>query len=84
MKFERFKSRGSVVFDKDHMNQLLDSLEDSKDSLNDMLNSRHVAPLQDEAAVWSLKLNEVSEVLEEVTFIILSCIYSLVYSHKTV
>lgn len=66
IKFQAFKSRGFVVFDKHCINNLLDSLEDSKTTLSTMLTSKYVKPLRDEAAAWSLKLNEISEVLEEV------------------
>lgn len=58
------------MFDRDRMNNLLDSLEDSKTTLSTMLTSKYVKPLHEEAASWSLKLNEVSEVLEEVTIIV--------------
>ena len=54
------------------MNNLLDSLEDSKTALSVMLTSKHVKPHRNEAASWSLKLNEVSEVLEEVD----NCFYN--------
>uniref|UniRef100_A0A7M5WW14 Dynein heavy chain linker domain-containing protein n=1 Tax=Clytia hemisphaerica TaxID=252671 RepID=A0A7M5WW14_9CNID len=65
LKFQSFKSRGLVLFDQDHMNHLLDTLGDAKTTLSAMLTSKYVKPLREEAATWSLKLDEVSEVLEE-------------------
>ena len=66
LKFQSFKSRGTVLFDHVHMNHLLDTLGDAKTTLSAMLTTKYVKPLREEAATWSLKLDEVSEVLEEV------------------
>lgn len=63
--FERYKSRGLMIFNKDHMDHLLDTLEEGKSSLITMLASKYIKPLKEETAAWSIKLNEVGEMLEQ-------------------
>lgn len=48
------------------MDHLLDTLEEGKSSLITMLASKYIKPLKEETAAWSIKLNEVGEMLEQV------------------
>jgi len=64
------------------MNILLDTLGDAKTSLSTMLTSKYVKPLREEAATWSLKLDEVSEVLQEVSIVKFDLFFFLIFCLK--
>ena len=68
-KFDRYKGRGSVIFEKGNMNRIMQVLEDGKISLTSMFSSKHVKPFREEAASWTVKLNEISGVIEQVSCI---------------
>ena len=69
--FEIFKNRGLVSLSHSNSEHLLDLLEDAQATLALMLTSRHIGPLRDEAAAWAIKLKEISEVLEQVSALIM-------------
>ncbi|XP_053397319.1 dynein axonemal heavy chain 5-like isoform X6 [Mercenaria mercenaria] len=62
--FEHYKRRGPIYLDKVFTERLLEQLEDAQALLANMLTSRYIGPLRDEAASWAEKLKEVAEVLE--------------------
>ncbi|XP_052807484.1 dynein axonemal heavy chain 5-like isoform X7 [Mya arenaria] len=62
--FEPYKRRGPIYLDKVSTERLLEQLEDAQALLANMLTSRYIGPLRDEAASWAEKLKEVAEVLE--------------------
>ncbi|KAJ8314952.1 hypothetical protein KUTeg_007102 [Tegillarca granosa] len=62
--FEHYKKRGPMFLDKAFTERLLEQLEDAQALLANMLTSRYIGPLRDEAASWAEKLKEVAEVLE--------------------
>ncbi|KAL5009692.1 hypothetical protein ScPMuIL_011997 [Solemya velum] len=64
LSFEHYKRRGPVYLDKVFTERLLEQLEDAQALLANMLTSRYIGPLRDEAASWAEKLKEVAEVLE--------------------
>lgn len=64
LSFENFKKRGPMYLDKAFTQRLLEQLEDAQALLANMLTSRYIGPLRDEAASWAQKLKEVAEVLE--------------------
>ena len=66
-KFDRYKGRGNVIFEKGNMNRIMQVLEDGKMSLTSMFSSRHMKPFREEAASWTVKLNEISGVIEQVS-----------------
>ena len=62
--FENYKKRGPIYLDKASTERLLEQLEDAQALLAQMLTSRHIGPLREEAASWAEKLKEVAQVLE--------------------
>ena len=64
LNFEQYKKRGPIYLDKVSTERLLEQLEDAQALLAQMLTSRYVGPLREEAASWAEKLKEVGEVLE--------------------
>ena len=54
-----------MYLDKTFTERLLEQLEDAQALLAQMLTSRYIGPLREEAAGWAEKLKEVSEVLEQ-------------------
>ena len=66
LQFEKFKDAAMYCLSNQHTEGLLELLEDAQSSLAMMLTSKHIGPLQHEAAAWAMKLKEVSEVLEQV------------------
>ncbi|XP_033113255.1 dynein heavy chain 5, axonemal-like isoform X2 [Anneissia japonica] len=63
--FQNYKKRGPIYLEKDNSEHLLEQLEDAQALLANMLTSRHVGPLREEAASWAEKLKGVAEVLEQ-------------------
>ncbi|OWF37572.1 Dynein heavy chain 5, axonemal [Mizuhopecten yessoensis] len=63
--FEHYKKRGPMYLDKVSTERLLEQLEDAQALLANMLTSRYIGPLRDEAAGWAEKLKTVAEVLEQ-------------------
>ncbi|XP_074662754.1 uncharacterized protein LOC141915202 [Tubulanus polymorphus] len=63
--FEPYKRRGPIYLEKLSTERLLEQLEDAQALLANMLTSRHIGPLREEAASWAEKLKEVGEVLEQ-------------------
>jgi dynein heavy chain len=63
--FEPFKKRGPMYLDKSSTERLLEQLEDAQALLAQMLTSRYVGPLREEAASWAEKLKEVGQVLDQ-------------------
>ena len=57
--------RGPMYLDKAFTERLLEQLEDAQALLAQMLTSRYIGPLREEAASWAEKLKEVGEVLEQ-------------------
>lgn len=53
-----------MYLDKTSTECLLEQLEDAQALLAQMLTSRYIGPLREEAASWAEKLKEVGEVLE--------------------
>ena len=51
------------------MNRIMQVLEDGKISLTSMFSSKRVKPFREEAASWTVKLNEISGVIEQVSCI---------------
>ena len=64
LNFEQYKMRGPMYLDKAFTERLLEQLEDAQALLAQMLTSRYIGPLREEAASWAEKLKEVGEVLE--------------------
>ena len=54
-----------MYLDKTSTERLLEQLEDAQALLAQMLTSRYVGPLREEAASWAEKLKEVGQVLEQ-------------------
>ena len=65
LNFEPYKRRGPMYLDKAFTERLLEQLEDAQALLAQMLTSRYIGPLREEAASWAEKLKEVAEVLEQ-------------------
>ncbi|XP_030850579.1 dynein heavy chain 8, axonemal isoform X3 [Strongylocentrotus purpuratus] len=65
MTFTDYKRRGPIYLEKDSMEHLLEQLENAQAVLANMLTSRFVGPLREEAAGWAEKLRGVGEVLEQ-------------------
>lgn len=65
LNFEPFKKRGPMYLDKTSTERLLEQLEDAQALLAQMLTSRYVGPLREEAASWAEKLKEVGQVLDQ-------------------
>ena len=65
MNFDHYKRRGPMYLNKASTERLLEQLEDAQVLLAQMLTSRYVGPLRDEAASWAEKLKEVALVLEQ-------------------
>ncbi|XP_071504103.1 dynein axonemal heavy chain 5-like [Diadema antillarum] len=63
--FTEYKRRGPIYLEKDSMEHLLEQLENAQAILANMLTSRFVGPLREEAAGWAEKLRGVGEVLEQ-------------------
>ncbi|XP_041462850.1 dynein heavy chain 8, axonemal-like [Lytechinus variegatus] len=63
--FTEYKRRGPIFLEKDSMEHLLEQLENAQAILANMLTSRFVGPLREEAAGWAEKLRGVGEVLEQ-------------------
>ncbi|XP_071954985.1 uncharacterized protein [Antedon mediterranea] len=63
--FKNYKNRGPIYLEKDNSEHLLEQLEDAQALLANMLTSRHIGPLREEAASWAEKLKGVAEVLEQ-------------------
>ena len=56
---------GPMYLDKLSTERVLEQLEDAQALLAQMLTSRYIGPLREEAASWAEKLKEVAEVLEQ-------------------
>lgn len=54
-----------MYLNKQSTERLLEQLEDAQALLAQMLTSRYIGPLREEAASWAEKLKEVAEVLEQ-------------------
>ena len=54
-----------MYLDKLSTERVLEQLEDAQALLAQMLTSRYIGPLREEAASWAEKLKEVAEVLEQ-------------------
>ncbi|CAH1799095.1 unnamed protein product [Owenia fusiformis] len=65
LQFEPYKKRGPIYLDKAFTERLLEQLEDAQALLAQMLTSRYIGPLREEAASWAEKLKEVAQVLEQ-------------------
>ncbi|XP_071818739.1 dynein axonemal heavy chain 5-like isoform X4 [Apostichopus japonicus] len=63
--FVNYKNRGPIFLEKDYSEHLLEQLENAQAILANMLTSKYVGPLREEAAGWAEKLRGVSEVLEQ-------------------
>lgn len=63
LNFEQYKMRGWMYLDKAFTERLLEQLEDAQALLAQMLTSRYIGPLREEAASWAEKLKEVRESL---------------------
>ena len=62
--FEPYKKYGPIYLDKSNTERLIEQLEDAEALLANMLTSRFIGPMREEAASWAEKLKEVGEVLE--------------------
>ncbi|CAK8694917.1 unnamed protein product [Clavelina lepadiformis] len=62
--FDNYKRRGPVLLIKEDSERLLEQLEDAQALLANMLTSKHIGPLREEAASWAEKLKGVGEVLD--------------------
>ena len=62
--FENYHKRGPVLLDKTSTERILEQLEDAQAMLAQMLTSKYIGPLREEAASWAEKLREVGDVLE--------------------
>ncbi|XP_022081686.1 dynein gamma chain, flagellar outer arm-like [Acanthaster planci] len=65
LSFEEYKKRGPIYLEKDNSEHLLEQLENAQALLANMLTSRYIGPLREEAAGWAEKLKGVAEVLEQ-------------------
>ncbi|XP_077977225.1 dynein axonemal heavy chain 8-like isoform X3 [Glandiceps talaboti] len=63
--FQNYKKRGPIFLEKDSSEHLLEQLEDAQALLANMLTSRYIGPLREEAAGWAEKLKAVGMVLEQ-------------------
>ena len=54
--FQKYKDRGPIYLEKDNSEHLLEQLENAQNLLANMLTSRYVGPLREEAAGWAEKL----------------------------
>ncbi|XP_070568705.1 dynein axonemal heavy chain 5-like isoform X4 [Ptychodera flava] len=63
--FQNYKKRGPIYLEKDSSEHLLEQLEDAQALLANMLTSRYIGPLREEAAGWAEKLKAVGMVLEQ-------------------
>lgn len=54
--FVNYKNRGFIFLEKDYSEHLLEQLENAQAILANMLTSKYVGPLREEAAGWAEKL----------------------------
>lgn len=54
--FVNYKNRGPIFLEKDYSEHLLEQLENAQAILANMLTSKYVGPLREEAAGWAEKL----------------------------
>ncbi|CAH2249071.1 Hypothetical predicted protein [Pelobates cultripes] len=64
LSFTPYKNRGLVLLVKEDALKLLEELENAQILLAQMLTSKEIDPLREEATTWAEKLKRVSEVLE--------------------
>ncbi|XP_066569884.1 dynein axonemal heavy chain 8 [Amia ocellicauda] len=64
LSFELHKSLGPVLLGKEETLLTLEQLEDARLLLAQMLMSRHIGPLREEAAAWADKLKDVAAILD--------------------
>ncbi|XP_051780690.1 uncharacterized protein LOC114649411 [Erpetoichthys calabaricus] len=64
LNFELYKNYGPVLLVKEDTLQTLEQVENTRVLLAQMLTSKHIGPLREDAASWSEKLKEVGMVLE--------------------
>ncbi|KAM4694307.1 uncharacterized protein O3C94_004765 [Discoglossus pictus] len=64
LSFKPYKNRGPVFLVKDDSLRLLEGLEDAQVLLAQMLMSKEIDPLREEATTWAEKLKRVGDVLE--------------------
>ena len=66
LRFQHYKSHGPVLLNVDHTHTLLEQLEHAQMELANMLMSKHIQPLKEEAIQWAAKLNTLADILQQV------------------
>ncbi|KAM4771050.1 dynein axonemal heavy chain 5-like [Rhinophrynus dorsalis] len=64
LSFKPYKNRGPIFLEKDDCLQMLEELEDAHVLLAQMLASKEIHPLREEATTWAEKLKRVHNVLD--------------------
>lgn len=67
LRFQHYKSHGPILLDIDHTHSLLEQLEHAQMELANMLMSRHIQPLKEEAIQWAAKLSSLADILQQVS-----------------
>jgi len=62
--FATYKDKGEVVLAGLHLQNVVEQLEESQNTLIQMLTQRHVTPFREQSNAWLKKLSDVSDVLD--------------------